>query len=231
MDAAKQRKADISRGVFVTMVWPLIAPHVGGGELQLVEDNASDSMRRQLDMYAGIDSWQVISDGSRMRGIASRVQPGTWMTFTIRCRRHTGHDTEWQKRCAAIDAPEDGWLLPHLTVQAYTTNDHQRLLGVGVARTTDLFAYARKYVTDDLRVIDRRRAGIRRSTEPGGWSDFVYLRWDLMVLDGVQLILPMATTTTPIPDEARYRTADRQLSRDIEPRWTATTTPSQGSLW
>lgn len=122
---------------FMDVIWPVIADVCGGGQLIPVESVSQSGFARELDMFAGIDAWQLLDDrvaGAALRGIASRRQigPTAWDTFTIRRSLASGNPTEYQKRKAALE-DNSGYLYPHLTVQAYM--DNGRLLSVGVAET------------------------------------------------------------------------------------------------
>lgn len=143
-------RADVARDMgwsssaFLGLVWPAIQHMCGGGELRPVEAVESPEMERHLDQLAGIDAWQIC-DGTGMRGIASRVQRDksnkAWDTFTIRYSRPTGAETEWTKRLRAVANIREGWLFPHLTVQAYISADWSRVLSAAVVRTCDLWLH------------------------------------------------------------------------------------------
>ena len=123
---------------FRDLVWPVIQGHLGGGDLVAVEGE-----NELLDMYAGIDAWQVLRDSQCIYGIGSRVQTyWSFGTLTVRAvtGRGNGH-TEFSKRVAAI---ADGALYPKWTVHAYVPEEH--LHEVAVIRTTDLFGYLEPHV-------------------------------------------------------------------------------------
>lgn len=100
-----------------------------------------------FDKYAGIDAVHVWGD--KVRGVAVRVQWGVnYKTFTIRYRRASGAPTEFEKRVEAIRS-QDGWLYPHLTIQAYADKrDGGSLLSYAVISTDDLFLYLASNVVD-----------------------------------------------------------------------------------
>lgn len=112
------------------------------GRLVHVEAITRSDFARDLDAGAGIDAWHVV-DNVGIRGIASRVQecPSNrrpYNTFTIRRSRDSGTKTEYEKRKQALES-ENGWLYPHLTVQAYITSKAEGTLRtVGVAKTRDV---------------------------------------------------------------------------------------------
>lgn len=145
-------QADVARDLsdsafdFLRVVWPAVKGACGGGELVPVEAVTATDFAKVLDMQAGIDAWQVV-DRCGMRGIASRIQWGAkcWSTFTIRFSRTSGARTEYAKRCWALEHPNQGWLIPSLTVQAYVEARRTgTLLGAGLVRTKDLFDYVRE---------------------------------------------------------------------------------------
>jgi hypothetical protein len=144
---------DLSDGAhdFLRVVWPAIRPKVQGGELKPVEAVAPGELEADLDQLAGIDAWHLRHDRGVMRGIASRIQwlapdEKVWRSFTIRMQRPNGARTEYEKRCEALDHANEGWLLPHLTVQAYAALPRRqgRLLAAAVVRTHELYGYARQ---------------------------------------------------------------------------------------
>ena len=137
-----------SAAIFSGITWPIISPHCGGGSILHVEAEKGDDHAQTLDVYAGIDCWQIIKDQSVMRGIASRVhilKPGwrRYQTFTIRTRRKSGRETEYIKRLRAIDNKDRGFLYPALTVDTYVEGrcnpDFQY---AGIVRTEDLIRVA-----------------------------------------------------------------------------------------
>lgn len=127
---------------FVNIVWPAVKglPLIGGGQLQPVEVSSDAEFAKTLDMLAGIDAWQVLTSPVAMRGLASRVQWGQARnTFTVRIALPSGAETEYHKRIRALDNQEQGYLYPHLTVQAYIDQVGGTLLSAAVVRTADLF--------------------------------------------------------------------------------------------
>lgn len=141
---------DMSRSAqaFASVVWPAVASLCGGGEVQMVESINEKSFTDALDAHAGIDAWQIISNKSVIRGIASRVQFGgsSFNTFTIRYRRDSGARTEYSKRREALLNREKGYLYPHLTIQAYVSEDSKTLFDAAVICTADLFEQADRIV-------------------------------------------------------------------------------------
>lgn len=145
---------DLSDGAydFLRVVWPAIKPKLQHGELKPVEAVAADDLKQDLDRLAGIDAWHIHYDRGLMRGIASRIQwlapsDQPWRSFTIRMQRPNGSRTEFEKRCEAIDSPAEGWLFPHLTIQAYVAEPRRSgpLMAAGIVRTKDLYDFARQH--------------------------------------------------------------------------------------
>jgi hypothetical protein len=143
-----ERDLTKSARVFADVVWPAVAPLCGGGDLQTVESVTEKRFTDVLDAHAGIDAWQVIKQKSVIRGIASRVQYSNrpYNTFTIRYRRDSGARTEYSKRREALLNREKGYLYPHLTIQAYVSNDAKTLLDAAIICTSDLFDQADRVV-------------------------------------------------------------------------------------
>lgn len=161
---------------FLNIVWPSIAalPLVGGGQLQPVEAVAEKNFKDQLDLLAGIDAWQIKSNPSAIRGLASRVQWGEpRKTFTIRTRAKGGGETELAKRARAIENRDEGYLYPHLTVQAYLDKKGGNLLCAAVIKTTDLISRA-----NFLQTNMKRNGNWFGYIENADGSQFMYIAWD-----------------------------------------------------
>lgn len=165
---------------FQRVVWPVVNRWLGGGELRAVEAVTHDGFDKELDMLSGIDGWHILKKEHAIRGIASRVQPikdgdKRWDTFTIRISRPSGVDTEYQKRMHALNNPERGFLLPHVTTQAYvsTPSRQGQLLSVAMIRTVTLFRAAEKVVEDE----QGSKLWGYRSTYSG--ERLLWLSWDL----------------------------------------------------
>jgi hypothetical protein len=106
---------------FRSIVWPAIAPHIGGGDLQPVESVTAEGFTKILDTLSGVDAWQVIH-GQGVRAIASRAQRGfsDFGTFTIRMKtRHGSLETEFAKINRVTRLWRKGFLSAGLVVQAY----------------------------------------------------------------------------------------------------------------
>ena len=170
---------------FVSVVWPSIATLsiVGGGQLQPVEAVAEKNFKDQLDLIAGIDAWQIQSNPSAIRGLASRVQWGIpRKTFTIRTRSKGGGETELEKRARAILNRHNGHLFPHLTVQAYLDKKGGKLLCAAVIKTTDLISRA-----SFLKVNMKRNRNLYGYLENDDGSQFMYISWEYFQWKGFEL--------------------------------------------
>lgn len=135
VEARIERSANALRD----LVWPVVRRHLGGGDLIPVETVRESDFARILDTLGGIDAWQKTDKW--IRGIASRVQFGDrdWATHTVRYRLPSGNETELHKRLRYNRG--HGVVGPHLTLQAYVDDTRlsaERLLSVGIARTSDL---------------------------------------------------------------------------------------------
>ena len=132
---------------FSRVVWPALAPKLGGGEIVPIEAVSHDGFNKELDTLAGIDAWLVRRSKAAICGVASRVQWGrAWNTFTIRISRPSGASTEYEKRLRAIDSRDHGLLYPHYTIQGYVEDPKGvgDLLSACAVRTLDLFTLARR---------------------------------------------------------------------------------------
>lgn len=189
-----ERELNDSAHDFLHLVWPMIKPVLGGGEIEAVEAVTDEKTTERLDWLAGIDAWHYLADDGGMRGVASRVQwwrrswerSWPWRTFTVRRSLPSGRPTEWDKRLAALRQSHLGLLYPHLTVQAYV---RKRGAGpvdsIGIVRTFDLIEY-----------IESHDVTVR--TAAGGVT-FFHVGWDELRTAGVDVReLPKKTTTAQV---------------------------------
>lgn len=114
-----------------------IIPKLISGDVLRIEKQDNEILVT-IDQKSGID--YIRSDINGLQGIAWRAQWGdrAWDTFTIRYKRHSGAETEYEKRVKQI---EEGYLYPAFTMQAYFNNrlDNQPL-SVGIVKTVDLYS-------------------------------------------------------------------------------------------
>ena len=176
---------------FMRVVVPAIRYCIGGGRVGPVESSTSTGMARSLDILAGIDAWQVVTDEG-IRGISSRVQwdRKCWRTFTIREHRPSGALTELEKRMRGAGFVGRGYVYPHLTTHAYLTKDEIRgqgaLLGVGVARTDDIMEYVQLFYPDRISDHPNIRGVWRRKNRADGVT-FLCVPWDGMLAWGLRV--------------------------------------------
>lgn len=156
-----------SSDAFSNVVWPACMPYCGGGQLLQMEGRPDTELASLLDQRAGIDGWQLHTDG--MRGIASRCQPSgkSWRTFTIRMSRQSGAKTEYEKRKEAISSGK--WIYPHITIQAYFDKNGLEMIECAIARTEDL-----------IEMIELGQYSEGRSRDSNGWAVFAKVYWDHM---------------------------------------------------
>lgn len=113
-----------------------VIPKLISGDIIRIEKQDNEILVT-IDQKSGID--YLRSDHTGLQGIAWRAQWGekAWDTFTIRYQRHTGTETEYEKRIRQI---RDGYLYPAFTMQGYfddrLTNNP---LSVGIVKTIDLY--------------------------------------------------------------------------------------------
>jgi len=142
--------------------------------LQPVEAVAETNFKDQLDLLAGVDAWQIQSNPSAIRGLASRVQCGEpRKTFTIRTRSKGGGETQLEKRARAIANQAKGHLYPHLTVQAYLHEKKGNLLCAAVITTQDLISRA-SFLHANMKY---NGSWYGRIDNDDG-SQFMYIAWD-----------------------------------------------------
>ena len=122
-----------SQAAFHNLVVPPLLNLFGGGTVLPVE-GAVGELEQKLDREAGIDSVMFSERG--VYGIASRVQfDENYRSFTVRKKRRSGKQTEWEK---LLQAKLSGAMTPSLTVQAYIDRTNMRLLDAAVICTPDL---------------------------------------------------------------------------------------------
>jgi hypothetical protein len=184
---------------FITKVWPVIGPMIGGGTLDLVGSHRQDDpMRAALDIRAGIDAWQLCDANGPMRGIASRVQRvlEPYPTLTTRQLRTTGTDTELVKRMRAVTDPDKGWLYPTLTTHAYEHKHTGVLLAAAVTYTLPMY---RAVLDDFRRPRGQRLVYTKRNPEDGNL--FLVVPWELLKREAVPLLVwPKDAIDLPMPD-------------------------------
>jgi len=129
---------DFQRAVLPVLRWWL------PGDFISIEDAPSHPAVKVVDVVAGIDGWYITEAGTRLQGIASRVQygPEPYESFTIRARRPSGAATELEKRVAALRDRDEHAVVPHYTVQAWVERPRTgRALMVLMVRTLDLLQF------------------------------------------------------------------------------------------
>jgi hypothetical protein len=180
-----EHKLSQSAEAFESIVWPAVClhPDIGGGELIPVESVTQKRFTQQLDIYGGIDAWQLIQPGG-IRGIASRVQWGAdRQTFSIRYQTASGNETEYAKRLRALNDTDAGYLTPHFTVQAYIGKENNELQSVAVITTRHLIEQAeRLFSWGKLNDDSDRRYGMKTMNDG---TQFIYLLWDYLTYSDV----------------------------------------------
>lgn len=134
-------------------------PRVISGKIHTIEQ-AKNEVLIMLDTTSGID--YIRQDEHGLQGIAARAQWGNaWDTFTIREARHTGTQTELEKRLYQI---HNGYFFPFFTMQAYFDNkEDNNLLSIAVIKTADLY-----WLYENKACIFHRRASD---------NEFLFVNW------------------------------------------------------
>lgn len=173
-----QNDLEKSNELFMQCVWPMVADYCGGGKIVTVETATDKKASKELDIFGGVDLWQIVN--KQMRGIASRVQwtlkdgKYPWNTFTIRSERASGATTELSKRQKAIS---DRWTYPHLTFQAYVSEE-PRLLSFASIETCSLYEFVQIH-KDTLPT---------RQAHDGHLVRFIVVPWGLLQEHGVPVL-------------------------------------------
>ena len=145
---------------FTDVVWPNMAPLLGGGHVIPVEAVTNSLMAQTLDTLGGVDLWWVHQQ--QIFPVASRVQYGhqSWNSFTVRYSRSSGRPTEYHKRLQSL---RTGSIYPKLTIQAYVNNGH--LMAAAAVDTKHLIDLATQYSHQ------------KRVNKADG-ATFIYVNWD-----------------------------------------------------
>jgi hypothetical protein len=134
-----ERRIAQSRSDTVNLVWPILAPQIGGGDLLQVEGFAHlHPVLKFLDAMAGID--HIIFQDSVGIGLASRIQNGDafdYDTWTVRYELHNGRATEYARHLKQLSTR--GAIKPLYWCQAYiSTKPQRRVLRLAVAYAADV---------------------------------------------------------------------------------------------
>lgn len=137
-----------------------IIPKLIDGKIYSIENNDNEILML-IDKFSGID--YIRHDKKGLQGIAARVQWGNaWNTFTIRSVRHTGTQTELNKRLYQI---ANGYLYPALTLQAYFDNkENNKLLSIAVIKTKTLY----QLFLNSPELFSKRKSD----------NEFVFIEWN-----------------------------------------------------
>lgn len=173
---------------FLEVVWPNIKNYIGDGEIRPVECVSTDNFADDLDLIAGIDAWQIIRDRNVIRGLASRVQWGSaYNNFSIRFQLKSGAPTEFEKRLYAINNQTEGYIYPHLTIQAFI-DQNGKLISAGIIETKELILFAEHLVKESQKpppFSNTQDFGFM--TAPGG-NQFIYISWRLIKENNIKII-------------------------------------------
>jgi len=144
-----------------------IVPQLITGDIVRIEKQDNEILV-MIDQYSGID--YIRRDSTGLQGIAWRAQWGAaWDTFTIRYQRHSGVETEYQKRIRQI---REGYLYPAFTMQGYFSDrGKNELLSVAIVRTQELYQLLK----------DRPELVHRNSSD----NRFLFVKW--RDIDGIKM--------------------------------------------
>lgn len=135
---------------------------------------------KEMDMHGGAD--QICMDaehGSIICTVASRVQRQrkNYRTFTIRESRASGTETEYAKRLNEIEKCR---VYPKYTYQAYVHPETNKLLGLAVVKTKDLYLSIRD---NKVPFYYSRTSFMQR-----GQSQFIVVDWDDIIRKDIPLV-------------------------------------------
>lgn len=188
-----------SQDVMQHVVWPIIAPSIGGGRYVPVEAkaNETDCLRLLLDRVACIDGFQVweseaavpgfvgwdLDDGGRkrlVRSISHRILYRPMRAFTLRTKRESCAPVEFDKLKSAVQQGS-GWMYPAVTIGAVVDKPNMMLVAAAAVATKSLIEYVIRYCNDPERV--QRRT----NRNEVGEVEYVKIEWDRLKMDGVTL--------------------------------------------
>ena len=137
------------------------------------EIDIQNPILKLFDTKSGIDYIRENKQG--LQGIASRVQWGNaWNSFTIRYKRHSGTETEFEKRKQQIS---NGYFYPAFTMQAYFDNRaDNNLLSIAVVKTIDLY----KFVEEHSELVKFRNSDNEFAVV--FWNDFKKCNYDIKII-------------------------------------------------
>lgn len=137
-----------------------ILPKLIKGKIHSIE-NQNNAILLLMDTKSGIDYIRENEIG--LQGIAARVQwcNKSYDTFTIRKIRHTGSETEYEKRIKQID---EGYFYPYFTLQSYFDNRiDNNILSIAVIKTVDLYDFIKN--------------NPKKVYENKSDNEFIYVKW------------------------------------------------------
>ena len=166
---------------FQKLVLPLLKNLFSGCDF-IPTENTNNEIATLLDTHAGIDVLGVNHTTKNIKGIASRIQRAfnCWSTFTVRCERDNGSPTEYKKREKAM---KEGGLFPALTLQAYIAQLGEKLLGMAIIPTIELWQY-----------IEKENPQIKHThSEQFGQASFFVVEWRDMKRKQYNIMIIMPT--------------------------------------
>lgn len=140
----------------------------GIGPVQIMSVEAEDNeICKMLDTKAGIDYFVYRKKQDNSYSLASRILNTTKTSppnvFTMRFERESGAKTEYQKIKNAI---EHDLNYPQFTLTIYYKKDTDKILSMGLARTTDI-----------IKCIDAGMAEEKLNDSTDKWVKYYSLRW------------------------------------------------------
>lgn len=172
-DTWRDRMAWSSR-TMESLVWPAIKIGLGCGKLVYTE-RSTDYGCHLLDI-AGIDCLQIIPSTGFVRGWSMRVQrEPNYRTFTLR-ETTNGKPAEVHKYRQAAALSSRGALAPYGIIQAYVTDDGEKLLSAAAVRLTSLIEYIEK------------GGAVMHRVNPADNNAFLVVDWDNLLTSGVELV-------------------------------------------
>ncbi len=115
-------------------------------QMEVSVDKDFKKLAHDFDSLSGIDIWQV-ENKSGIIGIANRIQwtDKNWASFTIRAKRESGYETEYQKRVRALKS-NGKYIYPYITIQSYIEEPRRegKLISMGMGFTKDIIIMIKK---------------------------------------------------------------------------------------
>lgn len=185
-----EREMRLSASNVRNIVWPIVAPMLGGGELLSVEEEKDSKLARELDRIAGIDFFQVRREEG-MRAIMCRNKYGkNYQAFDIRVACGDSENSQLLKLLRILNK-DPSLIFPHLNIQAYLTKrEGGQLIEVGIVELVPFVEYLEERLAEYL---DEKRSSnlrvISNYKSAGDSNPFIVIPWKELQNAGIEVLI------------------------------------------